>query len=82
MSRSTKYRDSLLFSLTLYDVNTGKNRLQYDKVFFLESSDSSDLVNFMPLSRAFVNLYSDFMPNVLVNNFTIYSEERRYLELP
>lgn len=34
MSRSTKYRDSLLFSLTLYDVNTGKNRLQYDKVFF------------------------------------------------
>lgn len=27
MSRSTKYRDSLLFSLTLYDVNTGKNRL-------------------------------------------------------
>ncbi|KIH68951.1 hypothetical protein ANCDUO_00712 [Ancylostoma duodenale] len=24
----TKYRDALLFALTLYDVNTGKNRLR------------------------------------------------------
>uniref|UniRef100_A0A914C1T9 alpha,alpha-trehalose-phosphate synthase (UDP-forming) n=1 Tax=Acrobeloides nanus TaxID=290746 RepID=A0A914C1T9_9BILA len=28
MSRGTKYRDGLLFSLTLYDVNTGRNRLK------------------------------------------------------
>uniref|UniRef100_A0A7E4UZC4 alpha,alpha-trehalose-phosphate synthase (UDP-forming) n=1 Tax=Panagrellus redivivus TaxID=6233 RepID=A0A7E4UZC4_PANRE len=28
MSYGTKFRDSLLFSLTLYDVNTGKNRLR------------------------------------------------------
>ncbi|CAI5442330.1 unnamed protein product [Caenorhabditis angaria] len=28
LSRGTKFRDALLFSLTLYDVNTGKNRLK------------------------------------------------------
>lgn len=28
MSHGTKYRDALLFSLTLYDVNTGKSRLK------------------------------------------------------
>uniref|UniRef100_A0A1I7WRC8 Glyco_transf_20 domain-containing protein n=1 Tax=Heterorhabditis bacteriophora TaxID=37862 RepID=A0A1I7WRC8_HETBA len=28
LSKGTKYRDALLFSLTLYDVNTGKNRLR------------------------------------------------------
>ncbi|CAJ0921609.1 unnamed protein product, partial [Mesorhabditis belari] len=28
LSRGTKYRDALLFSLTLYDVNTGKSRLK------------------------------------------------------
>ncbi|KAL3083423.1 hypothetical protein niasHS_011225 [Heterodera schachtii] len=28
MAHGTKYRDALLFSLTLYDVNTGRNRLK------------------------------------------------------
>uniref|UniRef100_A0A8R1DI19 alpha,alpha-trehalose-phosphate synthase (UDP-forming) n=1 Tax=Caenorhabditis japonica TaxID=281687 RepID=A0A8R1DI19_CAEJA len=28
LGRGTKFRDALLFSLTLYDVNTGKNRLR------------------------------------------------------
>ncbi|KJH48858.1 hypothetical protein DICVIV_05048 [Dictyocaulus viviparus] len=28
LTYGTKYRDSLLFALTLYDVNTGKNRLR------------------------------------------------------
>ncbi|CAD6194952.1 unnamed protein product [Caenorhabditis auriculariae] len=28
LSRGTKFRDALLFALTLYDVNTGKNRLR------------------------------------------------------
>lgn len=28
LARGTKFRDALLFSLTLYDVNTGKNRLR------------------------------------------------------
>ncbi|CAI4231008.1 unnamed protein product [Auanema sp. JU1783] len=28
LSKGTKYRDSLLFSLTLYDINTGKSRLK------------------------------------------------------
>lgn len=28
MQHGTKYRDALLFSLTLYDVNTGKSRLK------------------------------------------------------
>ncbi|KAK6009618.1 hypothetical protein OSTOST_25444, partial [Ostertagia ostertagi] len=28
LSYGTKFRDSLLFALTLYDVNTGKNRLR------------------------------------------------------
>ncbi|KHJ79971.1 hypothetical protein OESDEN_20364 [Oesophagostomum dentatum] len=28
LANGTKYRDSLLFALTLYDVNTGKNRLR------------------------------------------------------
>lgn len=29
MAHGTKYRDALLFSLTLHDVNTGRNKLKY-----------------------------------------------------
>lgn len=33
LSTGTKYRDALLFSLTLYDVNNGKNRLRSPSLF-------------------------------------------------
>jgi len=32
MAHGTKYRDALLFSLTLHDVNTGRNKLKYTTI--------------------------------------------------